>query len=156
MYDDHVKVFIGADHRGFELKEHIKQWLLNQKTIVVDCGNVRLDPEDDYPVYAQLVAEQVVVDEDARGIVICGSGAGVVIAANKVPGARCSDAMNLSDVHHARAHDDLNILALASDFVLFADAKQQVQIFLSTPFETAERHVRRLRRIAQIETKYNK
>ena len=98
MYDETVTIFIGADHRGYELKERLKQWLLSQQLIVVDCGNVRLDPGDDFPVFAHAVAQQVVANDDHRGILICGSGAGVVIAANKVPGARCSVGLNLSDI----------------------------------------------------------
>lgn len=121
---------------------------------VVDCGNLRLDPEDDFPVFAEAVAKNVVADADHWGILICGSGAGVAIAANKVPGARCSSGINLSDIHHARSHDNLNILALASDFVSTDEAKQQVKIFLETPFDSAERHVRRLKRITAIEQKY--
>lgn len=156
MYYSTVKVFIGADHRGFELKQRIKQWLLDQSVIVVDCGNLKLDPEDDFPVFALAVAQQVIKDEDNRGILICGSGAGVVIAANKVPGVRCSSVINLSDIHHARAHDDLNILALASNYIPFDEARQQIQVFLSTPFEAAERHTRRLKKIQQIEQFYSR
>lgn len=156
MYYSNVIIYIGADHRGFGLKERLKQWLVTQHLAVVDCGNVRLDPGDDFPVFAHAVAEQVVADEDHRGILICGSGAGVVIAANKVPGARCSVGINLSDIYHARAHDDLNILAIASNFVTFEEAKQQVGMFLNTPFEAVERHVRRLKRIEAIERTYSK
>lgn len=156
VYDEVVTIFIGADHRGFGLKERLKQWLIDQRMAVVDCGNVRLDPGDDFPVFAQAVAEQVVTDDDHRGILICGSGAGVVIAANKVPGVRCSVGINLSDIYHARAHDDLNILALASNFVTFDEAKQQVAMFLDTQFEAIERHIRRLKRIEAIEQTYSK
>ncbi len=145
------QVFIGADHRGFKLKEQIKNWLETEDCQVVDCGNTVYDPEDDFPDFAFAVAEQVKAHDDrptsARGIVICGSGVGVNIAANKVDGIRASTAVNTDEVRHARQHDDLNVLAISADYTSLAEVQEMIEIFLTTSFEPAERFLRRLRKI---------
>lgn len=144
-------IFIGADHRGFKLKEQLKSWLKEENYQLVDCGNTVYDSEDDFPDFAFAVAEQVRAQTDqsvlAKGIVICGSGVGVNIAANKVAGIRASTAVNADEVRHARQHDDLNILAISADYTSLDEAQKMIKIFLTTPFEPAERFLRRLRKI---------
>src|SRR3989338_5799987 len=119
-----MKVYLGADHRGFKLKEELKMWLLENKITGKDLGAFEYDPGDDYPIYAQKVARQVSQDIeknlDSRGIVICGSGVGVDIVANKV--------------NHIRSG-----LAVSSDFVSGEIAKKIVKVFLKTKFSKEEK-----------------
>lgn len=145
-------IYLGADHRGFKLKEQIKTWLIAQKYSVNDCGNLIFDPHDDFPDFTFAVADKVAVDPQARGIVICGSAGGVTIAANKVIGIRCVTAVNINDVIHNRQHDNVNILALSSDFTSLDEAKKMITVFLNTKYLAEERHVRRLKKIAERES----
>ncbi len=147
-----MKIYLGADHRGFELKEHLKLWLIEEEYEVVDCGNVKYDPEDDFTDFSFAVAEKVQQDPQSRGIVICGSGAGVNIAANKVKGIRASTGINADEVRHARKHDDLNVLAISAEYSDFEQAKKMIIIFLTTPFQPEEKYVRRLDKIKQYES----
>jgi ribose 5-phosphate isomerase B len=148
-----MTIYIGADHRGFALKESIKQALVGEGREVVDCGAPASDPADDYPDFASAVAEKVAAGgDDARGIVICGSGFGVDIVANKYKGVRSALAMSADHVHAGRHDDDVNVLSIAADFVKLEDALGIAHAFLSTPFESAEaRFTRRLGKIAEIE-----
>lgn len=142
-----MKIFIGADHRGFELKQHLITWLKSQNHEVVDCGNATHDPSDDYPDFAIKVGEDVVTAKDSYGIVICGSGAGVAIAANKVIGVRCAQGFTPEGVKNMRADDDVNVLALGADELSVKDAEQMVETFLTTKFSGEERHKRRTDKI---------
>lgn len=143
-------VYLGADHRGFQLKERVKQWLTEWGYDHEDMGAFTLDPNDDYPVYAKKVAESIIEPED-RGILVCGSGAGVDEVANKFDGIRSVLAINKEQVHSARNDDNVNVLALASDFILEEEAKEIVQIFLKTDFADEERFNRRLKEVSDIE-----
>lgn len=143
-----MKIFIGADHRGFKLKEMVKAWLIEEGFDVTDCGNVKHDPDDDFPDYTFAVCDEVVKDEKSRGIVICGSAGGVTIAANKVHGIRCVWGVTEKDMVHNRKHDNVNVLALSSDYIDVTVAQGLVRIFLDTPFaKEEERFVRRLKKI---------
>ncbi|MEK7587703.1 MAG: RpiB/LacA/LacB family sugar-phosphate isomerase [Patescibacteria group bacterium] len=151
-----MKVFIGADHRGFPLKESLKPWLVSLKYDVVDCGNDHLDLTDDFPDFSFAVADNVSKNSFARpglaklnsaGIVICGSGAGVVIAANKVAGIRAALAYSPEEITRNRQHDDVNVLALAADWTDEAKAKDIVTAFLTTAFLGEEKYVRRIEKI---------
>ncbi len=141
-----MKVFIGSDHRGFKLKEKLKPWLTGLGHEVVDCGALSYDKNDDYPDFSFAVSERVVKDR-GMGIVICGSGIGVTVAANKVPGARCSTGVSPSEIKRGREDDDLNVLAISGDYTSESDAKVMIKAFLTTPFVGDERHVRRLRKV---------
>jgi len=142
-----MNVFIGADHRGFELKEKIKPWLVALGHEVIDCGNTIYEKTDDYPDFSFAVADRVVGDARSRGIVICGSGVGVTIAANKVKGARCSTGISEEEVKLGREDDDLNMLAISANYTNEAKAKEMITAFLDTPFKGDERHTRRLHKI---------
>ena len=146
-----MNIYIGADHRGFELKEQLKPWLMEEGHKVVDCGNTVLDPLDDFPDYSFAVAEQVSDDPKSLGILICGSGGGVTIAANKVTGVRCVTASRAQDVKHNRAHDDANVLAVAANFTNAGDAKKLITAFLETKFSGEEKYKRRIAKIAEYE-----
>lgn len=151
-----MKIFIGADHRGFALKENIKPWLVSLGHEVVDCGNTVYEQTDDYPDFAFAVADRVVGDPASRGIVICGSGVGVTIAANKVKGARCSTATTAIEVQRGREDDDLNILAISGDYLDEPKAQEFITVFLATPFKNDARHARRLNKIIAREAAWSK
>ena len=142
-----MKIYIGADHGGFDLKAKLIVWLTAQKHEVVDCGNTKLDPVDDFPDFSFAVADHVAADAGSLGIVLCRSAGGVTIAANKVKGIRCVTGVNPADVAHNRGHDDANVLAIAGDYTNEDEAKQLVQTFLATPYQNQERFMRRLAKI---------
>jgi len=142
-----MTVYLGADHRGFSQKEMLKQWLISQGYAVIDCGNYVLDQDDDYPQFAFAVANQVKQDRDRMGIVCCGSGVGISVAANKVPGIRCGVVFNVDQARAARLDDDINVLALASDFTDQEYAKEIVLTALNTVFTGQERYQRRILQI---------
>ena len=143
-----MTIYIGGDHRGFHLKEKLSVWLREQGHDVHDCGNVNYDPEDDFPDFTFAVADQVAKDPGSRGVVLCGSGGGVNIAANKVKGIRCTTAVHVADVKHNRQADDINVLALSADYTDFDEAKELLNAYLLVEFEAQERHVRRLNKIS--------
>lgn len=146
-----MKIYIGADHRGFSLKENLKNWLTSLGHEVVDCGAASLNPSDDYPDFAFAVADNVVREEGSRGVVACGSSIGVTIAANKVKGARCSPGLSPAEIARGREDDDTNILALSADYLSEDEAQKMVTAFLETPFKAEENHVRRLKKIGERE-----
>lgn len=147
-------IYIGADHRGFALKEVIKTFLKDKKIEFEDVGNLVYNPEDDYPDWALAVARAVAKDigHSAKGIVICGSGVGVDIVANKVKGIRCGLGFDGKQVKMARENDDINCLALAADFIDEEKAENLIEIFLETPFSGEEKHKRRVEKIRSYET----
>lgn len=145
------KVFLGADHRGYELKNKLKVWLKEKGYEAVDLGNTEYDAQDDYPDFVWPVAKAVSKEPESRGVVICGSGVGATVVANKAPGARAAEGWRTDQVHHARAFDDVNILALASDYLSLEEAQELITTLLETDFAGEERLVRRLKKIQQIE-----
>lgn len=144
-------VYIGADHRGFELKEKIKKWLAENQVAEQDLGALTYDQADDYPDYASEVAKKVAEDRNSRGIVICGSGVGVDIAANKIKGIRCGFGHSAKQIESARSHDDINVLAIPSDYLGENDVREIVKAFLNTEYISEERHQRRIDKIAGLE-----
>ncbi|MDO8537028.1 MAG: RpiB/LacA/LacB family sugar-phosphate isomerase [bacterium] len=147
-----MTIYLGADHRGFKLKEHIKKFLLGKGYQAVDLGASQYAETDDYPDYAQAVARKVAEDTEAgRGILICGSGVGVDIVANKFRGVHSAVAISPDQVYAGRHDDGANVLSLAADFIDEEEALKMVQIFLVTPFGTEPRYKRRLDKIIEIE-----
>jgi ribose 5-phosphate isomerase B len=142
-----MKVYIGADHRGFALKEEIKHQLESTGVEVIDCGAHTLDIQDDYPDYAQAVAHRVVADTESQGVLICSSGVGVSIAANKVVGARAVLAHNSIVARSARIDNDANIVALGSDALTVEQARAIINTFLNTPYVAEERFARRINKL---------
>lgn len=108
-----VKIYIGADHRGYELKEKIAQWLFEMEHACRDLGDDHLDPHDDYTKYAEEVASLVAANEGSRGVLLCGSGIGVEVVANKFDGVRAGIGESVLQVEKARSDDDMNILVLS-------------------------------------------
>ena len=143
-------IYLAADHRGFQLKEKVKQWLAEWGYDYEDMGAFKLDPTDDYPIYTKKVAESMVEPED-RGILVCGSGVGEDEVANKFDGIRSGLAINKEQIHAARNDDNINVLALASDFTSEEEAKEIIKTFLDTEFADEERFNRRLKEVGEIE-----
>lgn len=138
-------IYIGADHGGFELKEKIKTWLTAAGRAYEDLGALVLDASDDYPQFAFSVAKHVAKNpSEHQGILVCRSGGGMAIAANRVKGARAVDCQSKEAVVHAREHNNANILVLGADFIDEATAQQLIDTWLATPFSNDPRHVRRV------------
>lgn len=146
-----MKVLVGGDHGGFEMKNELVSWLSDEGYEVVDMGPEEYDAGDDYPDIVVPLAKEVADDSNSRGVVICRNGVGVSIAVNKVKGIRGSVGFSTRHVETAREHDDLNVLALPADYVSIDEAKELVRTFLETSFSGDERHVRRLGKVAAIE-----
>lgn len=143
-------IYLGADHRGFNLKEELKS-LLERDYDVRDLGNEKFEPKDDYPDFAARVAEEVSRDQESRGILICGSGAGVDIVANKFDGVRSVLASFPEEAKAAREDDDVNVLAIPADFVSEDMAGEIAFAFLKTEFKENPSHRRRLDKISDLE-----
>ncbi|HSP69069.1 MAG TPA: ribose 5-phosphate isomerase B [Bryobacteraceae bacterium] len=144
-----MKIAIGADHAGFELKNQLGEALRKSGHQVCDFGTNSAESTD-YPDYARYVAQAVAAGAAERGVLVCGSGIGMSIAANKVRGVRAALGVNLEVVRLTRAHNNANVLTLGARFIELALADQLVQAFLETPFEGG-RHERRLSKLSQME-----
>lgn len=144
-------IYLGADHRGFELKERLKRRLEDEGYKVVDLGNDHLDPSDDYVYFAERVSEATLSDSANFGIILCGSGAGVDMVANKIPGVRSALVFDAPRAKQAREHEDANVLSLPADALDEETSWEIVKIFLETPFSGQERHIRRLQEMEEIE-----
>lgn len=150
-----MRVHLGSDHAGLQLKEHLTDWLTDRGYEVVDHGPFVLDPEDDYPVFCLRAAEAVVADRqeglDSLGVVIGGSGNGEQIAANKVRGVRSALAWSEETAVLAREHNDANVISVGGRMHRLEDLVRFVELFLRTPFSDAPRHVRRIGMLSDYE-----
>jgi ribose 5-phosphate isomerase B len=146
-----MKIYLGADHRGFEMKEKIAKWLFDMEYAYQDLGAQYLDPKDDYPKYAEEVASLVAKNEGSRGVLLCGSGVGVDIVANKFDGIRASIGKSVAQIEAGRNDDDMNVLVIAADFTDERDVKAMLIAFLETKFAGKARFERRLQEIKEIE-----
>lgn len=145
-------IYIGADHRGFELKARLNKWLTGRRYEFEDAGTFAYDRDDDYVDYAIAVAQKVAVNpEGNRGVVICGSGVGVDVAANKVKGVRCGLGFEPDQVYAARKDDNINVLALAADNVTEEESLALLEKFLETEFVKSEAYMRRVEKIERFE-----
>ena len=144
-------IYIGADHRGFRLKEEVSKWLESQQYEYRDLGFKEYDKSDDFPEISLKLAEMVAT-EGARGILICGSGAGACIAANKVKGIRAGLCTMEKQAKAARNDDDINILCISAEMVSVEDNIKIVSVFLATMFSSEERHIRRINQIKSYES----
>ena len=135
------KVYIGADHAGFKLKEKIKKFFEKNNVEYADLGNLIYEKTDDYPDFAFKVAENIVRDK-TYGVLLCGSAQGMVIAANKVKGARADAINNIKDAKSSKVDDDANILCLAGRSLNSTKAKKILMAWLNTSFSKATRHKR--------------
>ena len=143
-----MTIFIAADHRGFELKNKIIEYLHEKNTRIEDLGNYQYDPQDDYPDFARKVAQAVLQNtKEFFGIVICGSGVGVSIVANRFPGIRCAIGFKKEQVIHARENDSVNVLTLPSDYIDFEITKELIDVFLKTQPKQDEKYSRRIKEL---------
>jgi ribose 5-phosphate isomerase B len=143
-----MRVHIGCDHAGLELKEHLIGWLNEHGYEPVDHGPFRLDPDDDYPVFCLRAAQGVAEDAGSMGVVIGGSGNGEQIAANYVHGIRAALVWSEETATLAREHNNANVISVGGRMHPVEQMTRFVEIFLSTPFSGEERHVRRLEQLA--------
>lgn len=144
-------LYIAGDHAGFRLKTQVKSFFDRAGIVYKDLGPVNFVPTDDYPDYGVKAARAVAKNPKYKGILICGSGAGVCMVANKVHGIRAAQAHDLRDAELARAHTDANVLCLSGWELTAPRATGIIKKFLDTPFSGEERHRRRLDKIKKIE-----
>ena len=145
-----MKIALGCDHAGFALKDTVAQQIKRLGHEVLDCGTFS-DQSTDYPDYAEKVAKAVVAKQAQRGVLICGSGVGVCVAANKVKGIRASVCHDAYSAGQAVEHDGLNVLCLGARIIGPATAEELVTRFLQATFSNGERHLRRLNKVMTLE-----
>ncbi len=146
-----MKIAIGGDHAGFSLKSTLAEMLRGAGHTVLDVGATRLDPDDDYPDFALALGTAVARGKAERGILVCGSGVGASVAANKVRGVRAGLCHDTYSAHQGVEHDDMNVLCLGARVIGEALARDLVQAFLAARFTGEERHLRRLKKTLAIE-----
>lgn len=146
-----MNIVIGADHNGFRLKEHIEAYLRSLGHKVKDVSGNKLDPNDDFPIHAAKVAAEVLAQPDTKGVLLCGSGQGVAMAANRFNGIRASLVWNADEARSSRNDDDANVLCLpAREIKGLDDAKELIDIWLATPFDGAVRFRRRIKEMDEL------
>ena len=146
-----MRVYLGSDHAGYELKVHLANHLAKQGYELVDVGPYLFDPDDDYPAFCLHSGARVVADPGSLGVVIGGSGNGEQIAANKVAGVRAALAWSVETAQLAREHNDANMAAVGARQHTLDEATAIVEAFLTTPFSGNERHARRIAQVAAYE-----
>ncbi len=144
-------IILGSDHAGFELKEKLKAYLQEKGEQIEDVGTHSPEPSD-YPEFAAAIGRRVALSNGAdKGVALCGSGVGMAIAANKIDGVRAVDAESKEMAIKSREDDDTNVLTLPARMISFEDARDIMDIWLSTPFSGKERHSRRIDEITDLE-----
>jgi ribose 5-phosphate isomerase B len=143
-------IYLGADHGGFSFKGKIKEFLDELKVEYSDLGNLKFEPEDDFPDYALAVARKV-AETGGKGILFCTSGLGMCIAANKIKGIRAVSIVTKKSAQQSREHLNANILCLGEHVVSFRDAKKIIRIWLETDFFNKDKYIRRLKKIEDVE-----
>jgi ribose 5-phosphate isomerase B len=150
-----MKVVIGSDHAGYQLKNAMGDLLRSMGNEVLDIGAFNENPSD-YPDFAEAVGRAVLDGKAERGVLVCGSGVGASVAVNKLPGIRGGMCHDTYSAHQGVEHDDINVLVLGSRVIGVALAQDLVRAFLGAKFSNEERHVRRLGKVKALETKYCK
>jgi RpiB/LacA/LacB family sugar-phosphate isomerase len=148
-----MRIVIGSDHAGFEMKGAIAKHLHDLRQEVVDVGTTSTDPVD-YPDFAEAVGKAVLDGRADRGVLICGSGVGASVAANKVRGIRAGLCHDSYSAHQGVEHDDMNVLVLGARVIGFALAQDLVSAYIGAKFTNEERHVRRLNKVKAIEARF--
>ncbi len=150
-----MKLVISSDHAGFPLKEEVRAYLTRAGHEIVDLGAYKVEPEDDYPDFAERVGLAIKQGVAPRGILICGSGVGVCVAANKIPGIRAGMCHDTYSAHQGVEHDDMNVVVLGARIIGASLAFEVVDAFLRAQFiAKEERFVRRFNKVLAIEAKY--
>lgn len=147
-----MKIYVGADHRGFRIRQSLIAYLQKAGYEVIDDSSPKLEPGDDYPVVAQRLVKDILASEDdqSRGILICGSGQGICMAANRFKGIRACLGYDREAVRSARKDDDANVVCLPADILEKDNANLLAETFLNTPFVPEPRYVRRIREMDDI------
>lgn len=146
-----MKISIGADHAGYEMKQQLIEWIQKLGHTVHDVGTFEPGKPDDYPDYAILVARDILEGKADRGVLVCGSGVGVSVAANKFRGIRAGLCHDHYSAHQGVEHDDMNVLVVGSRIIGQMMAQDVAEAFLKATFSGEERHVRRLNKVKEIE-----
>ena len=152
-----MKLVISSDHAGFSLKEEVRAYLSKAGHEIVDLGAFTCDPQDDYPDFAERVGEAIKKGEASRGILICGSGVGVCVASNKIPGIRAGMCHDTYSAHQGVEHDDMNVIVLGARIIGTSLAYELVDTFIKAKFSAnEERFMRRFKKVLAIEAKYQR
>ncbi|TSC69181.1 MAG: ribose 5-phosphate isomerase B [Parcubacteria group bacterium Gr01-1014_66] len=152
MTSGYFMIYLATDHRGFQLKELLKKFLVARGNAIEDYGAFTYDKDDDYVDFAALAAQKIAENSsEHKGIFLCGSGHGVDIVANKFKNIRAALCWNKEVAQQSREHGDANVLVLPADWMDEKHAEEIVKIWLETPFRNEERHVRRLEKVKNIE-----
>ncbi|WP_069812041.1 ribose-5-phosphate isomerase [Streptomyces sp. TP-A0874] len=146
-----MRVYLGSDHAGFELKNHLVEWLRAQGHDPVDCGPHIYDAQDDYPPFCLRAAQRTAADPESLGIVIGGSGNGEAMAANKVRGVRAALVWNKEIAALGREHNNANVISIGGRMHTAEEATGFVEVFLNTPYSGEERHTRRIEMLSAYE-----
>lgn len=149
-----MKLALGSDHAGYDLKKHLASDMEAAGHTVIDVGTNSTDPVD-YPDYAEKVGEAILSGQAERGVLICGSGVGASVAANKIPGIRAGLSHDVYSAHQGVEHDDANVLVLGSRVIGVETARELVRAFIGAQYTGEERHERRLAKVAAIEKRYS-
>jgi ribose 5-phosphate isomerase B len=150
-----MRVVIGGDHAGFQLKQIIGDSLRSAGHTIIDVGTDSEEPVD-YPDYAEALGKVIVQDQAERGVLICGSGVGASVAVNKIPGIRAGLCHDSYSAHQGVEHDEMNVLVLGARVIGTALARELVDCFLAAQFNHEERHQRRLQKVKALEQRYAK
>ena len=149
-----MKIAIGADHAGYDMKQTLLPFLTKLGYEVIDLGTDTADIPSDYPDYARLVGAAVTSGQAERGVLVCGSGVGVSVAANKIPGIYAALCHDTYSAHQGVEHDKMNVICIGARIIGSELAREIVKTFLAARFTGEERHVRRTDKIRAIETEY--
>lgn len=142
-----MKIYIGADHRGFKDKQLISDYLKSLNHEIIDEGDDHVDAQDDFPLYASKVVDLVLKDKDSKGVLICGSGQGMCMAANRFKGIRASICWDEDEARSSRRDDDANILCLSADKLVWTQIQGIIEVWLNTSFAGEPRFVRRIKEL---------
>jgi RpiB/LacA/LacB family sugar-phosphate isomerase len=149
-----MRIVVGADHAGFELKENVAEYVRSFRHEVLDVGTYSSAEPDDYPDFAEALGLAVRDGRAERGILICGSGVGASVAANKIPGIRAGLCHDTYSAHQGVEHDEMNVLVLGSRVIAAELAHELVRAYLGASFTNEERHVRRVGKVKKLEAKF--
>ena len=147
-----MKIYLGTDHNGFSYKKELVDFLSRSGHEVIDTGEAELNPADDFPIFAGKVCHNILSDADhtARGVLVCGSGQGMAMAANRFKGIRAGLCWNVAEARAVRNDDDSNVLVLSSREMSMDTCKSVISTWLETPFAGADRYVRRIKEMDQL------
>ena len=151
-----MKIALASDHGGFELKKDLLSWLKENNYDVTDLGNKKYDSLDDFPDYAEIISKSIINGETEKGILICGSGVGAAVAANKFKGIRASVCHDIYSAHQGVEHDAMNLLCLGARIIGIQLAKELVIAFINAEYLNEERLNRRMEKIKKFEDNFCK